>query len=80
MSSIERPAPAGRPWARRDDETVGREHHRFLGRDRVALSYEHLGSELFQQVHEVVGERVVVVDHEDAHGSESASQGLTPWV
>ena len=46
-----------------DDEPVGRERLRLVGGDRVVPVHDDLGAELLEQVHEVVGERVVVVDH-----------------
>ena len=57
-----------------DDEPVGRERLGFLERDRVVPAHDDLGAELLEQVHEVVGEGVVVVDEENLHAySFSAS-------
>ena len=58
---------AGAPGPGGDDEPVGSERDGLVGRDRVVPDGDDLGAELLEQVHEVVGERVVVVDHQDLH-------------
>ena len=63
------------PGARGDDEAVGSELARLGDRQVVAAPDDDLGAQLLEQVDEVVGERVVVVDDEDAHASECASAG-----
>ena len=63
------------PWARRDDEAIGSELARRGDGHLVAAPDDDLGAELLEQVDEVVGERVVVVDDEDAHAFECASAG-----
>ena len=63
------------PWARRDDEAVGSELARLGDGQVVAAPDDDLGAQLLEQVDEVVGERVVVVDDEDTHAFECASAG-----
>ncbi len=55
---------SGRPGPGEIDEPVGRERLGLVGSDRVVPPHEDLGPELLEEVHEVVGERVVVVDHQ----------------
>src|SRR5919204_5559341 len=49
----------------RDDDALGRERRHALRVDGVVAHHAQLGAELTQVLHEVVGERVVVVDDED---------------
>ena len=66
-AGVLRPAGAGG-----DDEVRRRERFRLVGVDRVVPDHGHLRAELAEQVREVVGERVVVVDQQDGHGRASA--------
>ena len=49
----------------RDDEVRRAQPLGLVGVDRVVPPDDHLGAELLEQVDEVVGERVVVVDEQD---------------
>ena len=46
-----------------DDEPVGCERFRLVDGERIVAVHDHLRAELLEQVHEVVGERVVVVEN-----------------
>ena len=76
MASIEMPASSGVHGPGRDDDAVGRALEQLVdGRDVVAHDLD-LGAQLAQVLDEVVGERVVVVDDEDArHGHSGCSRG-----
>ena len=66
---VDRDAGVGRPaGAGGDDDVRRRELLRFVGRDRIVPEHAHLRAELLEEVHEVVGERVVVVDDEEHLG------------
>ena len=47
----------------------GCEPLRLVRRDRVVPEHAHLGAELLEEVDEVVGEAVVVVDHQEHLGT-----------
>ena len=64
-SRASRPRPRGGPGPGEIDEVRRRERLRLVGRDRVVAAHDDLGAELAEQVREVVGERVVVVDQQD---------------
>ena len=73
ISSIETPALSGRPGP---GETTSRSKPPARASSTVIASFRtvtHLGAELLEQVHEVVGERVVVVEHQHPHGANSCS-------
>ena len=61
--------PAG---AGGDDEVRRRERFRRVGVDRVVPDHRDLRAELSEQVRQVVGERVVVVDQQNRHYRASA--------
>ena len=62
-NQLDRDAGVGRAAGAGGDEQVRRlESLGLLDRDRVVPEHLHLGAELLEEVHEVVGERVVVVD------------------
>ena len=65
---------ASRP--RRDHEPVGRERLCLLDRDRVVAKDVDLGAEFLEQVHEVPGEGVVVVDHQELHAYSSSARAI----
>ena len=67
------PASFGRARARRDDDAVGRAREQLVDARAVVAHDLELGAELAEVLHEVVGEGVVVVDHEDAHATSLAS-------
>src|SRR4051794_26107555 len=70
---LDRDARARRPaGAGGDDEVRGREPLGLVGVDGVVTADDDLRAELAEQVREVVGERVVVVDQQD-HPRASAS-------
>ena len=69
MSSIETPGVAGRPGPGEMTRCVGASALRLVRRDRVVADDVHLGAELLEEVREVVGERVVVVDQQDHAGT-----------
>src|SRR5262245_16019025 len=52
-----------RPW--RDDDPVGPRRHHVLERGGIVTHHLHLGAELPEVLHQVVRERIVVVDDED---------------
>ena len=53
-----------------DEDAVGVERIDLVEGERVATMHERLGAELPEVLHEVVDERVVVVDHQHAdHGT-----------
>src|SRR5688572_7727963 len=55
-----------------------REHFHLGGGDLVVSEHAHLGAQLAQVLHEVVGKRVVVVDHGDhAPSPEAASAAIS---
>ena len=67
---------AGVAWPSRTgryDERVCSKRARLAHRDRVALPYHDVGAQLLEEVDEVVGKRVVVVDDEHAHRVECAT-------
>ena len=70
--------PRDGPGPGRDQERVGLERAHLVERDVVVAVHDRLGAELTEVLHEVVDERVVVVDHEHAgsghgaHGRRSA--------
>ena len=67
-ASTEMPASFGRARARRDDDAVGPRRDE-IGDGRAVVAHDvDLRTQLPQVLDEVVGERVVVVDDEDAHG------------
>ena len=76
MSSTETPASSGRPGPGRDDETVGRERLGLLDRDRVVAEDVDVGAALLEEVDEVPGERVVVVEHEDLHAYSTSASSM----
>ncbi len=55
----------GRSGTGRDDDAAWLQRERVLGSDRVVAPDLDLATERGEQLHKVVGERVVVVDHED---------------
>src|SRR4030095_10345930 len=62
-----------RAGAGRDDDPVGRHRRHLVARDGVGAPHRDLRAALREVLHEVVGEGVVVVDHQDArHHSRSA--------
>ena len=71
MSSVA-PGLLGPSRPRRDDEVRGRELGGCVRVDLVVAPDDDLSAELLQQVREVVGERVVVVDEQDLHRAASA--------
>ena len=62
--------------ARRDDEPVGRERLRLVDRERVVAVHGDLGAALLEQVDEVPGEGVVVVDHQELHAYSSSARSI----
>ena len=64
---------AGPSGAGRHHERVCSKRARLSDRDRVALPHHDLGAQFLEEVDEVVGERVVVVDDEHAHRVECAT-------
>ena len=62
VGGIVRAAGAGR-----DEDRVGLERLQLGERDRVVAVHDRFGAELTEVLHEVVDERVVVVDHEHPH-------------
>src|SRR3954451_4695141 len=62
----------GPPRTGRDDELRPREALGLVGADRVVAMDDNLAAELAEHVHEVISERVVVVDEKD-HSRASAS-------
>ena len=64
-------AVARRSWPRRDDDATGAKSHRFVGGHRIVAAYLDLGAESGEQLDQVVGERIVVVDDED-HATTAA--------
>src|SRR3954462_8346198 len=58
-----------RTWARRNDEPIGLQPNELGERRLVIADDAHLRAQLPQVLNEVVGEGVVVVDHEDAHST-----------
>ncbi len=54
------------------------ERRGFIGCDRVVAEHDDLGTKLAEEVGEVVGERVVVVDQEQGHlaGLREVDRGL----
>src|SRR4051794_39383994 len=58
-----------RTWARRNDEPIGLQPNELGDRRLVIADDAHLSAPLPQVLDEVVGEGVVVVDHEDAHST-----------
>src|SRR5262245_18044966 len=63
--------------AGRDDDPVGSERGHLVERDGVVAPDLELRAQLTQVLDQVVGERVVVVDHEELH---SASARRTAWT
>src|SRR4051794_3316639 len=63
---------AGRARTRRDDRLVRRPLDQLVHRRHVVAHHVEVGTKLAQVLDEVVGERVVVVEHEDAHQAQSA--------
>ena len=55
----------------RDQHRVGRERVHLVERDRVVAVHDRLRAQLPEVLHEVVDERVVVVDHEHARPTAS---------
>ena len=66
------PASSGRPGPGEMTRCDGASASAAVGVDRVVPDHRDLGAELAEQVREVVGERVVVVDQQDGHGRASA--------
>src|SRR5262245_47498301 len=67
------PGLTRRAGARRDDDAIGREGLHLVERDRVVATDIDVGAELGKILHEVVGEGIVVVDHQHSrHHSRSA--------
>src|SRR3569623_231804 len=54
----------GRTWARRDHDMVGSEAPDLLDADLIIAVHAHIGAELAQILHQVVGERIIIVDHQ----------------
>ena len=63
----ENPGIFGRARARRQDGGGGLEREHLLDRERIVAIHDRFRAELPEQLDEVVGERVVVVEHEE-HG------------
>src|SRR5581483_2057195 len=63
----------GTAGPRGDDEVGGGECLRLVRRNLVVASDDNVGPELAEQVRQVVGERVVVVDQEDQRPTSAAS-------
>src|SRR5919204_1014404 len=61
-----------RARARRDHDPLGRQRRHAIGVHRVVTYHAQLGPQLAEILHEVVGERVVVVDDED-HARDPAA-------
>ena len=59
------------PRTGREDNRVGAKGEDGIDRCAVAASSRHIAAEDLKVLHEVVGERVVVVEHENLHGSHS---------
>ena len=66
------PASFGRARAGRDDDAVRPPREQLVGGLGVVAHDLGLGAQLAQVLDEVVGERVVVVDHEDLHHGQAA--------
>ena len=58
-----------RAWSRREHEPLRLAGEDFLGGERVVPHHLHIRAQLAEPLDEVEGERVVVVDHEDAHAT-----------
>src|SRR3569623_1116998 len=54
----------GRTWARRDHDMVGSEAPDLIDADLIIAVHAHIGAELAQILHQVVGERIIIVDHQ----------------
>ena len=70
MSSSRIPALSGRPGPG-ENNRVGAKGEDGIDRCAVAASSRHVAAEDLKVLHEVVGERVVVVEHENLHGNPS---------
>ena len=68
ISAAETPASAGVPGPGEIDQVAGLPGLGLLGVDGVVSLGSHLGAGRSDVVDQVVGERVVVVDHEHPHG------------
>src|SRR5207253_5111773 len=68
-----------RAWPGLDDHAVGTKGGDLLERDRVVATDVHVGAELAEVLHEVVGEGVVVIDHEELR-AHSCSARRTAWI
>ena len=68
ITGRETPASAGVPGPGETTTWVGCERLGLLGGDAVVAGHVHLRAGGCDVVHQVVGERVVVVDHEHLHG------------
>src|SRR5947208_5513588 len=72
---------ARRAWPGRDHDAVGAERRHLLQRDGIVAPHVDLGAELAQVLDEVVGEGVVVVDHEEPQRRhQRASASRTAWI
>ena len=71
-----RDAGIGRPArARRHEHRIGRHRVHLVERDRVVTVHDRFGAELTEVLHEVVDERVVVVDHQNPRAHASNGTG-----
>ena len=78
MASIDTPTSpgsSGLPGTRRHEHGVGLERAQLVERDRVVAVDDRLGAELPEVLHEVVDERVVVVDDEHPHRGNATGPG-----
>src|SRR5437867_6405696 len=73
---------ARRAGTRRDDDRVGTERLDLVESDGVVAPHVDLGAELAEVLDEVVGERIVVIHHQEplrSAGRHSASASRTAW-
>ena len=59
------PASSGRPGPGRDHDLLRRHRLDLAERHLVVAAHAHVGAQLAEILHEVVGERIVVVDDEN---------------
>src|ERR1044071_2218956 len=64
---------------RRDDDSVRLPRRDLAERERVVAIHAHVRTQLAQVLHQVVGEAVVVVDHQQ-HGGPYASWSSPAWA